>query len=71
MKSMKLDILLEHLDLKCNYFLEDPGGGDFCERAWENTDRETLMLTRCLGLILNCNLTNFDVIRDPKKEKQK
>ena len=66
MENRKLDILLEHLDLNCKYYVED--GGGLCERAWADTDREALEWVCCEGHISKCELTTNHVIRYPEKE---
>ena len=64
-RSLNLDVLLEHLNPNCRYYLED-GGGTFCERAWVDTDRECLLGVHCEGRILKCELTVNNVIRMTK-----
>jgi len=61
MESLRLNILLEHLNLKCKYYVED--GGSFCERAWANTERTVLKCIRCEGYILKCELNEGTFIR--------
>lgn len=62
MRNFKLDILLEHLDFKCKYYIKD-GLEYFCERSWLDTDREVLKRIDCEGHILKCELTSADVMR--------
>ncbi len=64
-RSLNIDVLLEHLNLPCGYYVKD-GGGTFCERTWEDTDRECLLTVRCEGRILKCELTVNNVIRMTK-----
>ena len=61
MEDKRLDILMEHLNLKCKYYVED--GGSFCERAWADTDRAVLKYIHCGGHILKCELTTGTVLR--------
>lgn len=60
MKDKRLDILLEHINLNCKYYLKDEGS---CERSWADTDRRVLKYVGCNGFILKCELTVNDVIR--------
>ena len=62
MKSLKLDILLEHLNLNCKYYVKD-GGETFCERAWANTERGVLKIVNCEGQLLKCKLTRESFLR--------
>lgn len=60
-KSLRLNILLEHLNPKCKYYVED--GDSFCERAWADTERIVLKRIYCEGHILKCELTVNAVLR--------
>ena len=60
-RNLKLEILLEHLNPKCKYYVED--GGSFCERAWGNFERTVLKQIYCEGYILKCKLTVDDFLR--------
>lgn len=62
MESLKLNILLEHLNLECKYHLKD-GEATFCERAWEREDVKCLKYVNCGGVILQCELVAGSVMR--------
>ena len=67
MISLRLDILLDHLNLNCRYHLEDCGG-TWCERAWANDDKDCLKYTNCGGYISKCELTMDDIVRNPQED---
>jgi len=69
MKIRKFDILLEHLNINCKYYLKEYRTSILCERAWADTDRDCLKIVSCKGNISKCELTNNHIIRNPEKEE--